>query len=268
VPNERLIIHGEGFNFLTFASSLHADWTIGGREREIVSFFFKSSGHYAATPCDRSYQRLVTSVSACRKINSNRPPPDAAVFLENGRSETIQIVSFLDSFVLEVLMRPVAPLIVAICLLVAAAEPPATRKNAQSSSEPNSRPGTGQKYLEKLVGNWDVSKVFYPREGDPVRSRGECRQTLIQDGKFLQSEFVFQQDGGKSTGQGVIGFEPDSGRFTSFWIDSRQTKMSARQSREPFDGMKIVLYSLALDPQAKESPHSKTISQLEDHDAS
>ena len=55
VPNERLIIHGEGFNFLTFASSLHADWTIGGRRREIVSFFFKSSGHYAATPCGRSY---------------------------------------------------------------------------------------------------------------------------------------------------------------------------------------------------------------------
>jgi len=41
--------------------------------------------------------------------------------------------------------------------------------------------------------------------------------------------------------------------------------MSARQSREPFDGSKIVLYSLALDPQAKESRRSKTVSQLEDH---
>ena len=98
MPNERLIIHGEGFNFLTFASSLHADWTIGGRKPEIVSFFFKSSRHHAANPCGRSYQRLVTSVSAYRKINSNRPPPVAAVFLENGRSEPIQIVSFLDSF--------------------------------------------------------------------------------------------------------------------------------------------------------------------------
>ena len=39
VPNKRLIIHGEGFNFLTFASSLHADWTIGGRKQGIVSFF-------------------------------------------------------------------------------------------------------------------------------------------------------------------------------------------------------------------------------------
>jgi hypothetical protein len=58
VPNERLIIHGEGFNFLTFASSLHADWPIGGRSQKIVSFFFKSSGHHAATPFGRSYQAL------------------------------------------------------------------------------------------------------------------------------------------------------------------------------------------------------------------
>ena len=62
-------------------------------------------------------------------------------------------------------MRPSALLIVASCLLVAAAQPPTTQKDGQSSFEPNSRPGAGQKYLEKMVGNWDVSKVFYPRDG-------------------------------------------------------------------------------------------------------
>jgi hypothetical protein len=148
--------------------------------------------------------------------------------------------------------------------LLAAAVPPASQKEAQSSYEPASRPGAGQVLLEKMAGNWDVSKVFHPREGDPVRSSGECRQKMIQDGKFLQSEFVFEQGDRKSTGQGIIGFEPSSGRFTSFWIDSRQTRISARQSREPFDGAKIVLYSIALDPQAKETRRSKTISQLED----
>jgi Protein of unknown function (DUF1579) len=161
-------------------------------------------------------------------------------------------------------MRPIAPLIVASCLLVAAAQPPAIQKDAQSSYEPNSGPGSGQKYLGKMVGNWDVSKVFYPREGEPVRSSGECRHTMIQDGKFLQSEFVFQQGGRNSTGMGVIGFEPESGRFTSFWVDSRQTRMSARQSREPFDGVKLVLYSLALDPQAKDSRRSRTVTHFED----
>jgi hypothetical protein len=160
-------------------------------------------------------------------------------------------------------MRLVAPMIVASCLLLAAAEPPARQKDAQSSYEPNSRPGAGQKYLEKMVGNWDVTKVFHPREGTPVRAPGECRQTMIQEGKFLQSEFSFQQGDRKSTGLGIIGFEPESGRFTSFWVDSRQTRMSARQSREPFDGKAIVLYTLTLDPQGKESRRSRTVSQLE-----
>jgi hypothetical protein len=41
--------------------------------------------------------------------------------------------------------------------------------------------------------------------------------------------------------------------------------MSARQSREPFDGEKIVLHSLSLDPDAKETRRSKTISTLEDN---
>jgi Protein of unknown function (DUF1579) len=191
-------------------------------------------------------------------------PTDSTVFLDNGRSETIQIFLLLGSLVDEAFMRRVAPLIVASCLFVAAAEPPGTQKVAQSSFEPNSVPGSGQKYFERMVGNWAVSKVFYPRKGEPVRSSGECRQTMIQDGRFLQSEFVFQQGGRKSTGQGIIGFEPDSGRFTSFWVDSRQTRMSARQSREPFDGAKIVLYSLALDPQAKDSRRSKTVTHFDE----
>lgn len=161
-------------------------------------------------------------------------------------------------------MRPVVLVFVASLLLVAAAQPPAIRKDAQSGYEPDSRPGSGQKYLEKMVGAWNVSKLFYPREGEPVRTSGECRQAMIQDGRFLQSEFVFQQGGRKSTGQGIIGFEPESGRFTSFWIDSRQTRMSARQSREPFDGAKIVLYSLPLDPQAKDARRSRTVTHFVD----
>ena len=75
----------------------------------------------------------------------------------------------------------------------------------------------------------------------------------------------FSSRGRKTTGLGIIGFEPESGRFTSFWVDSRQTRMSARQSREPFDGEKIVLYSHSLDPAGKESRRSKTISLLEDN---
>src|SRR5262249_18569562 len=154
------------------------------------------------------------------------------------------------------------------CLLVAADDPPKAQtqaqKDPQASYEPRSGPGAGQRLLEKFAGDWDVAKAFYPRSGAPVRAQGRCRQTMIHDGGFFQSEFVFEQDGRKSSGLGIIGFEPETGTFTSFWTDSRQTRMSVRQSRDKFDGESIVLYNRSLEPDGKESRRSKTVSRLED----
>src|SRR5262249_55281228 len=112
--------------------------------------------------------------------------------------------------------------------------------------------------------DWDVTKPIYRQSGDPSRATGRCRQTMIHDGRFLQSDFTFEQGGRRTTGLGIIGFEPESGTFTSFWTDSRQTRMSVRQSRDRFDGKQIVLYSRSLDTDGKESRRSKTVSRLED----
>jgi hypothetical protein len=144
---------------------------------------------------------------------------------------------------------------------------PEARKDPQSSFEPRNAPGTGQKYLAAFVGDWDVVKIFYPRSGgEPSRATGTCRQTMIHDGRFLQSDFVFEQGGRKTTGQGLIGFESQSGRFTTVWTDSRQTRMSIRQSREPFNGKEIVLFSRSLDEDGRAVPPSRTISRIEDND--
>jgi len=129
------------------------------------------------------------------------------------------------------------------------------------SFEPKSKPGAGQRLLEKFVGDWHVEKTFHPRQGAPVRATGTCKQTMIHSGRFLQSEFTFQSDTGKTTGLGLIGFEPESDRFTSVWTDSRQTRMSLRQSEEKFDGARIVLYGKELG--GKEGRRSKTVTQLE-----
>lgn len=160
-------------------------------------------------------------------------------------------------------MRLIAPMIVATLVLSASAQAQ-VRKDGASTFEPRSAPGVGQKFLETFAGDWEVSKVFYPRTGDPVRTRGTCRQAMIQGGRFLQSDFTFGEGERKTTGMGIIGFEPESGRFTSFWIDSRQTRMSPRRSRAPFDGKTIVLHSLPLDPDAKETRRSRTVTTLED----
>jgi hypothetical protein len=159
-------------------------------------------------------------------------------------------------------MRPCSVVVTAALLL--AAGPARGQEPKRAPFEPNSPPGAGQKLLEQFAGEWTAVKAFYPRSGEPIRAQGQCRQTMIHDGRFLRSEFTFEQGGKTSTGLGIIGFEPETGVFTSFWTDSRRTRMSVRQSRDPFDRRQIVLYSRSLDPQQKEARSTKTVSRLED----
>jgi hypothetical protein len=143
-------------------------------------------------------------------------------------------------------------------------DPVPKRQDPQSTFEPRSGPGAGQKFLEKFAGDWEVVKTFYPRTGEPVKSRGECRQTMVHEGRFLRSEFVFGEGSAKATGTGMIGFEAGPGTFTSVWTDSRSTAMSLRQSRDKFDGKEIVLYSKSLDAEPKNTRTSRTVTRLEE----
>jgi hypothetical protein len=143
---------------------------------------------------------------------------------------------------------------------------PPSRTDPQSAYEPRSGPGAGQKFLGRLAGDWDVVKTFYPRSGAPVRATGTCAQKMIHGGRFLQSEFTFEEGGIRTAGPGLIGYDTSTGRFTSVWTDSRSTRMSLRSSREPFNGSEIVLYSAALGENGPALPRSRTVSRLEDGD--
>jgi hypothetical protein len=156
-------------------------------------------------------------------------------------------------------------IVVGLGLLVGGGQPP-DKKDPQSAIEPRSGPGVGQKFLEKFVGTWDVAKTFHPRSGEPVRQKGECRQTMVHDGRFLKSEFEFNGDRGKTTGTGLIGFEPATGLFTSVWTDSRSTRMSFRQSKEKFNGEEIVLEGQGLGD-TKDVRRSRTVTRLEENGA-
>jgi hypothetical protein len=155
----------------------------------------------------------------------------------------------------------VAFVLLAAAALGAAQEPP-PKKDPQSAIEPRSAPGKGQKFLERFAGEWEVVKTFHPRQGEPSTSKGTCRQTMVHDGRFLQSEFTFDGPAGKTTGTGTIGYEAETGLFTSTWVDSRSTRMSFRRSKDEFNGTEIVLLSRSLDD--KERRQSRTVTRLED----
>src|SRR5262245_41727324 len=163
-------------------------------------------------------------------------------------------------------LRAVAFLLVAGCLAAALAPAQDKKekdKDPQSSFEPRSAPGAGQKFLAKFVGEWDVVKTFHPRTGKPFVQKGECKQEMIHDGRFLQSAFTFRSGDAKTTGLGLVGFEASTGAFTSVWTDSRATRMSFRKSKDKFDGKEIVLHGAALGETA-EKRASRTVTRLED----
>jgi hypothetical protein len=158
-----------------------------------------------------------------------------------------------------------ALLIAAVAVAEAPAPPAAARQDAQNSYEPRTTIGAGQALLAQFAGDWDVVKTFYPMKGDPVKSNGTCLQRMVHQGHFLESAFTFlDQDGGKTTGTGISGFDPKSGTFTTAWYDSRQTTMSMRRSEGTFDGKEIVLWGASLD--GKPLSHgSVTRAHLEDN---
>jgi hypothetical protein len=130
---------------------------------------------------------------------------------------------------------------------------------AQGAYEPHAKPGAGQALLAQFAGDWDVVKTFYPANGAPVQTKGECRQKMIHDGHFLESDFTFfEADGKTSTGTGISGFDTKTNRFTTVWYDSNQTSMSIRQSDGTFDGKEIVLYATNLDP---DRPGRRTVAR-------
>lgn len=146
--------------------------------------------------------------------------------------------------------------IAAAILLIATA---LAAQQTHSQYEPPNAPGAGQALLAQFAGDWDMVQTFFPRSGQPIVTKGTCRQRMIHDGKFLESDFTFfSADGTKSTGTGISGFDSRSNRFTTVWFDSRRTTMSIRQSDGTFDGKNIVLWSTSLDP---DDPGRKTVAR-------
>jgi len=151
--------------------------------------------------------------------------------------------------------RAMKRLITAVLLITTAA----VAQQTHNQYEPANAPGAGQKLLAQFVGNWDVVKTFFAMNGKAIVTEGTCKQYMIQDGKFLQSDFTFfNPDGTKSTGTGISGFDSKTNRFTTVWFDSRQTTMSIRQSDGTFDGKNIVLWATPLDT---ERPGRKTVAR-------
>jgi hypothetical protein len=73
--------------------------------------------------------------------------------------------------------------------------------------------------IRRFVGSWRASaKMWSAPDQEPVTSTGTMINGLIFDGRYL--ELNYRQDDNEFEGRGFWGFNPGTGQYESFWIDS------------------------------------------------
>jgi hypothetical protein len=147
--------------------------------------------------------------------------------------------------------------VIAAGLLAVADAPGQDKKAAEQGGV------SAKDFMQKFVGDWDAERIFYGTTPDqPKRAKGTCKQ-FINYNNFLFSEFSFGEGDKKITGQGILGYQEDTGLFISNWLDSRQTKMSVRQSKDKFNGKQIELATIPYKMD-KSARASRTLTTFED----
>lgn len=85
-------------------------------------------------------------------------------------------------------------------------------------------PGEPHKLLGKLEGSWTTTSKGWVEPGKPpVISAGTCEQKLILDGHYLQQVYTGDMMGQPFTGINILGYDNQSGKYESVWLDSMST---------------------------------------------
>jgi hypothetical protein len=116
-----------------------------------------------------------------------------------------------------------ASLAVIVPLLTApAAAAPKDAKGEMPAASRLSLPGEKHKWLEPLVGDWDVEMLVYPGPGAaPVVSKEvSAKRFWTLEGRYLREELRGIVFGNKSARDGVLGYNALDGRFEWVTVDT------------------------------------------------
>jgi hypothetical protein len=89
-------------------------------------------------------------------------------------------------------------------------------------------PGPHHPLLGKMVGTWDLTVKYRMDSGaEVVESRGSCQRKWILGKRFVLEEF----DGGSLAlpfqGMAIYGYDAFEQKYTSVWVDTTSTAMTA-----------------------------------------
>jgi hypothetical protein len=110
-------------------------------------------------------------------------------------------------------------------------------------------PGEPHRLLSRLVGSWDTrTKSWEEPDQPPKESKGTAELKTILGGRFLQQEISGEMMGAPFNGIEITGYDNNTKKFVSVWLDSMGTGIMLLQGTASPDGKTITQMSHFDDP--------------------
>jgi hypothetical protein len=110
-------------------------------------------------------------------------------------------------------------------------------------------PGAQHKLLAKLAGNWKTSVKSWMEPGKPPEeSSGKSEQKIIMGGRYLQQNETGEMMGTPFSGMGITGYDNNSKKYFSYWLDSMSTGAYYFEGNASADGKSITMENHYNDP--------------------
>jgi hypothetical protein len=115
-------------------------------------------------------------------------------------------------------------------------------------------PGSEHDPLRRLVGMWNAElKVWGGKGEQALEGEGRTVNRMILGGRFLQSTFRGDIEGGEFIRFGIDGYDKLAKKFTSSWVDNQSTAIHSYEGSVSSDGKTITMTSRQIDPESGKS---------------
>jgi hypothetical protein len=125
-------------------------------------------------------------------------------------------------------------------------------------------PGEPHKLLAKLEGNWTTrSRGWMEPDKPPVESTGACEQRMILGGRYLRQEYAGDMMGQPFTGINLLGYDNQSGKYQSVWLDTMSTALYFFEGTASADG-KVITQECSYDDPVRGPSVWRTVTRIKD----
>lgn len=99
------------------------------------------------------------------------------------------------------------------------------------------KPGEHHGHLAMLAGTWKVEGQMWMAPGqDPVPLEGLMKNTMIMDGRYLETRYTSTFMGEPFEGRGIDAYDNGEGMYVATWIDTMSTMIGTYHGTCENDG--------------------------------